>query len=213
MVQQAGFVGVEGRDIEPVGRHETVSRDMIAESQLAAIAELDAGVNRNAVENAQNGLQRADIPQIALAPAHRFLPGQFPDGIGDKAGQHGGGIGSFFLHHRIEKRAFVRLAFLDLRAFGQGAFEPGHRLLWRIGARAAAFLPDIGLFFRQTIDDKGQTARRRMGLGEGKFKPGALQPLGDQPFQIVRRPFLHARRNFLRKQFDQEFRHHSTSTP
>ena len=54
---------------------------------------------------------------------------------------------------------------------------------------------------------KRQPPRRHERLGALVDKPGIDQPVGDELAQILRRPRLHARRNFLGEQLEQKIGH------
>ena len=65
----------------------------------------------------------------------------------------------------------------------------------------------IGLLRRQSLDMQGEAARRRIGLGLAEARARLRQLVRDETAQIVRGPALHARRDFLGQQLEQEFGH------
>ena len=85
--------------------------------------------------------------------------------------------------------------------------EAGDGLLRRIDARALALLAQVGRLGRHALHHQRQPPRRRVRPGLARREPLRLQPLGDQPPQILRRPRLHARRDLLGEQFQQQLSH------
>ena len=85
--------------------------------------------------------------------------------------------------------------------------EPGDGLLGRIDARALALLAQVGRLGRHALHHQRQPPRRRVGPGLARREPLRLQAVGHQPAQILRRPRLHPRRDFLGEQFEQQLSH------
>ena len=80
-------------------------------------------------------------------------------------------------------------------------------LLRRADARALLLLAHVGLAHRHAVHRERQPPRRHERLGALIDEPGLDQPVGDRLAQILRRPRLHARRDFLGEQFEQEIGH------
>ena len=68
-------------------------------------------------------------------------------------------------------------------------------------------LAHIGLPRRHAVHGKRQPPRRHERLGAVIDEPGVDQPVGDELSQILRRPRLHARRDFFGEKFEQEVGH------
>ena len=92
-----------------------------------------------------------------------------------------------------------------------GFQETGDRLLGRVGARAAALFGQVLLPFGKALDIKRQMPRRDEVPGRAMLQPGLAKLAGDQPFQIGCGARLHARRNFLADDFDQQVGHQFAS--
>ena len=77
----------------------------------------------------------------------------------------------------------------------------------RADARALALLLHVGLARRNALHRERQPPRRRERLGALVGEAGRDQPVGDELPQILRRPRLHARGNFLGEEFEQQIGH------
>ena len=81
------------------------------------------------------------------------------------------------------------------------------RLFGRADARAFLLVLDVGLAHRHALHRERDPPRRRERLGALVDETGRDQLVGDELSQILRRPRLHARRDFLGEEFEQEIGH------
>ena len=146
----------------------------------------------------------------ALAPAHRFRPRKGADDDGQDFREHVDRRPPRLLDQRDIEVALLGVL-LDRRLGERGQpralEETLHRRLGRADARALLLLLEVGLAHRNALDGEREPARRdergRALIDEAGFD----QPLGDELLQILRRPRLHARRDFLGEQFEQKIGH------
>ena len=143
------------------------------------------------------------------APAHRFRPGKALDHVGQDFADHLDRGAARLLDHRdIEVALLVGLHLGFADRFQPGGFEKaGDGVLRRADARALLLLAHIGLPRRHAVHGKRQPPRRHERLGALIDEPGIDQPVGDGFAQILRRPRLHARRDFFGEQFEQKIGH------
>ena len=85
--------------------------------------------------------------------------------------------------------------------------ESGDGVVGRADARALLFLAHVGLARRHAMHRKRQPPRRHERLGAVVSQASRDQPVGHGFAQILRRPRLHARRDFLGEKFEQEIGH------
>ena len=77
----------------------------------------------------------------------------------------------------------------------------------RADARALLLFLHVGLPDRHALHRERKPARRDEGLGALVDEPGIDEPVGDQLAQVLGRARLHARGDFLGKQFEQKVGH------
>ena len=77
----------------------------------------------------------------------------------------------------------------------------------RADARSLLLLLHVGLPDRHALHRERKPARRDEGLGALVDEPGIDEPVGDQLAQVLGRARLHARGDFLGKQFEQKVGH------
>ena len=166
-------------------------------------------------ESGDDGMQRPHPGQRAglrrrRAPAHRFRPGKAFDDRGQNLADHVDRGAARLLDHRdIEIALLVGLHFGFGDRFQPGGFEkPGDGVLRRADARALLLLAQIGLARRHAVHGERQPPRRHESLGALIDEPRIDQPVGDELAQILRRPRLHARGDFLGEQFEQKVGHY-----
>ena len=141
-----------------------------------------------------------------------FGHGKVFDHIGQHLADHvERGTARLLDHRDIEVALLVGLHFGLGDRFQPGGFQKsGDRLLRRADARAFFLLAQIGLAHRHAVHGERQPPRRHERLGAFIDEPGRDQPVGDELPQILRRPRLHARRDFLGEQFEQEIGHYGS---
>ena len=155
-------------------------------------------------------MQRAHPGLPIGGPAHRFRPGKLRDRGGDRGGR-GGRRGDAW--NAPQEDPGLALAVAARLAIGQGpalaqlAQEALDRLVGRADARTLDLLGAIRRGHRQTVDDQREAPWRREGARRAPGQPGPLEPVADQPKQILGGASLHARGDLLGKEFDQQFSH------
>ena len=82
-----------------------------------------------------------------------------------------------------------------------------NRALGRADARPLFLLFHVRLPDRDALDREREPARGDEGLGAFVREPGGDQRVGDEFAQILGRPRLHARGNFLGEQLEQKIGH------
>ena len=188
---------LEARDANGLRRHEAVAAGGVAGADPLDLQRHGLAA-RLGGELAEDAVERAHPAQAALAPAHGFRPGEAAHRRLDR------------LRHDLGRR--------PARAFGDGEpdlrllvvadlevlpRQPGgaqkalDRLLGRVHPRTLALLAHRRRPLREPRDRQRQPPRRHEGRRMGVGQPALDQALGDQAPQILRRPRLHARRDFL----------------
>ena len=202
-----GLVVLEGGDGERVGGVEAVAAGEVAGLQAVDLDGdgLGAGV---AGEDAEDGLERADPAEGAVAPAHRLRPGEGADcgldGLGDDLG--GGAAG--LLDDGEEDVALLVGAGLELGAGEAGrAEEAVDGLLRGVGAGTLALLAAAGGGLGEAFEGERQAAGRGEGGGVGVGEAALDQAVGDEAAQVVGGARLHAGGDFLGEEFEQEIGH------
>ena len=143
------------------------------------------------------------------APAHGFRPGEGLDHLAQDFGDHIDGGAAGLLDHRDVKVALLvglHLRFAD-RCQPRGLEKARDRILRRADARALLLFAHVGLAVRHAVHRKRQPPRRHERLGAFVDETGIDQAVGNGFAQILRRPRLHARRNFFGEKFEQKIRH------
>ena len=206
------FVRLEGLDVVRGSRHleRLVAVEAMPARLLAGLHLLDRERHHLAVEHADDRMQRPHPARPPRAPAHRLGPRE----LGGDGGHH---LADDLLRRpsRLGDPDDVEVALLlvldDMRApdgvEARRLDEAGDGLLRRIDARALALLGDVRRLRRHALHHQRQPSRRRVGPGLARREPLRLQPLGDEPAQILRRPRLHPRRDLLGEQFQQQLSH------
>ena len=160
---------------------------------------VDLELDHFAVEQAENGMERAHPAEFARAPAHRFRPGEALDDVGHDLGHDLGGGAAALLDRRYIISALLVVALLGLidgsqpRRFEE-ALDGG---FGSIDARTLLLLAHIGRAGRQAVDHRRQPARRGEGLYVFIFETRLGQLGGEQARQILARAGLHPRRDLL----------------
>ncbi len=144
-----------------------------------------------------------------LAPAHRFRPRKALDDLGQHLADHlDRGAAGLLDHRDIEIALLVGLHFRFIDRLQPRGFEKaGNGIVRRADARALLLLAQIRLPRRHAVHGERQPPRRHERLGAFINQAGADQPVGHAFKQILRRPRLHARGDFLGEQFEQEVGH------
>ena len=153
-------------------------------------------------------IERAGLFRLH-APAHRFRPREFLDHIGKDFADHVDRAAARLLDHGdIKVALLVGLHFGFADRFQSGGFhKSGDGVVRRADARALLLLAHVGLTRRHAVHGQRQPPRRHERLGAFVDQPGIDQPVGHQLAQILRRPRLHARRNFLGEKLKQKVGH------
>ena len=206
---------VEAAHRERLRRHEAMAARDIAGGNAVDVERHDVGLLGLRSEGREDGMQRPHPGERAglrrrRAPAHRFRPGKaFDDGRQNLADHVDRGAARLLDHRDIKVALLVRLHFGVGDRFQSGGFEKsGDRLLRRADPRALLLLAQIGLSHRHAVHGERQPPWRHERLGALIDEPGFHQPVGDKLAQILRRPRLHPRRDFLGKKFEQEVGHY-----
>ena len=176
----------------------------------------DAGdLERNdiAAEQGDDPLQRPHPAKTlgrrgCVSPAHRFGPGEGAHDGRDRLGQHRGGRAAGFLDHGEEDS--VALDELVARQ-PRLAQEPLQRLRRRGRARPFQLLAHRLGLGRQAARDQREPARSRIGLHGLRGEPGSRELFPEEARKIPPRLRLHPRRNFLRKELEEEIAHRRSS--
>ena len=143
------------------------------------------------------------------APAHGFRPGKGLDHLAQDFGDHiDGGAARLFDHGDVKVALLVglHLRFAD-RCQPRGLEKARDRILRRADARALLLFAHVGLAVRHAVHRKRQPPRRHERLGAFVDETGIDQAVGNRFAQILRRPRLHARRNFFGEELEQEVWH------
>ena len=202
--EQAGVPGGEGGGGESAGGVEAVAFGLVAAAEVVAgvagLGEVEG--DDGAIEHAEDAAERADPGEgAAVAPAHAFRPGKAAqqggkDG-GDEAGGGRGGRGA----GEDEEAALLG----KLVAGGAVLAEEAFDRLGRRGGAGAAFDGlgggDGGVHGR----GEGDAAGPEEGLhGRGRERS---KRFGDEAGEVGGGAGLHAGRDLLAEQLEQQFRH------
>ena len=208
--QLGGVIGKAG-DGKAIRRHEAMPGR--GGARLDAVdVQIDHRSPGVIGQKAQDRMQRAHPFQRAIAPAHRLRPGEAADRLFQHLGDDfGRGAAGLFDHGKPDLALFVVALFQLFKREARGAQEALHRSLGRGDGRALAFLAERRAFGRQPIQHQHQTARGRKRLRMAIGQTGLDQTVGDHLAQGVAGEALHARRDFFREKFDQQFGHVSFS--
>ena len=199
----------EARNGEFLGREKAVAGGGVAEIKRGAIAQIQRAAQLLAIEHRGHAVQGSHPDEPAIAPAHRLGPGEPLNRLDDNPGQHLGARLPFQLADQEVKAALAGLARLRLVDGGEviASQEPLDGLFGRVQARALLFFLGVRLFGRQAGDHQRQAARGGVGARLLEGEPGAGQPFGHPAAQVLGGACLHARRNLLGQEFDQQFGH------
>ena len=206
---ELGLVIGKAGDPELPGLQEAVAARGVAEGQHRAVAELQRAREPAPVEDREHAVERTHPGKPVLAPAHRLGPAEHLNRLGDDAGQDLRARLPFDPLDREIEGALVGLAHLGgvdgRQAVAlQEALDGPNR---RIQPRALLLLDRVGLALGQAVDHERQAARRDEGARLAEGQPGARQALGDQTAKLLGRARLHARRNLLGQELEQQLRH------
>jgi hypothetical protein len=111
-------------------------------------------------------------------------------------------------HRDVEIALLVglHLGLID-RGESRSTQEPRDRLLGRSDLGSFALILDVGLARRNAGDRERQPPRRREGLGAVVGQARRDKLVGHELLQILRRPRLHPRGNFLGEEFEKKIWH------
>ena len=195
-------------DLEGVGRQKGMTARAVGKDQLP-IAERQPAVQTATGEDGQHGLQRAYPAEVGFRPAHGLRPAEGADRLGEKARQDFGRCLARDMPYGEEELALGRFAQLRLvrRSKSVGLQKTLDGLLRRAELRPFLLLRPIRLLRRQSLDNQHQTARRDRGKGMIERQPGSAKPVADGLTQSVGGLRLHAGRDFLGAELQQQFRH------
>ena len=198
-------VVLEARHLEPRVAVEAMSLRGVAGADA-----IDLDRHDLAVDHADDRVQRANPGQCARAPALRLRPGELADHV-----RHDLGDDLARRAARLLDARDVVVALLLILDHG-GVVERGEaralqkaldRLLGRAYSGALALLRYARRHRGQAIDHQCEASRRRERLRGRAIEPQRLQPVDHEAFQVFRRTRLHAGRNFLGEQLEQELGH------
>src|SRR5215467_8421565 len=207
-------VVLESAHLEWLRRHEAVAARLVAGPDPVDRERDDLWLLGFWPESRDNGMQwphpseRTRLLRL-LAPTHRFRPGKCLHHFRDDLGDHLDRGPARLLDQRQVKVALLvghDLGFADRFQPG-GPQEALNGAFGRAYARPFLFLLHVGLAHRDALDRERETAGGDEGLGAFIKEPGADEGVGDTLAQILGRTRLHARRNFLREQFEQKIGH------
>ncbi len=212
-LRQAPLVVGEAGDTEFVGPQEAVPACLVGEGQDPPGAEIERALEPGTVEHREHAMERPDPAEGLVGEPHGFRPGQRRDRLADQRRQLRRRGAARRLHHREPEHALAGVALLALvEAREPRGFEEAlDRLLRRSDARALFLLDYLRLLGRQAIDHQREAPRRGEGLRRVVREAGRLQLPGHEPKQILRRAALHARRNLLGEELDQQLGHQRTA--
>jgi hypothetical protein len=200
---QPGRVVLEAAHGERRRRHEAVAAGLVAGRDA-----VDRDRHGLAVKRAHDRMQRAHPAQGPGAPAHRLGPGEAADDVGHEFGDDLGCFPPGLRDLRHEKAALLVLDFRAVLPPHAGRAQEALDGLGRgIDARAFALLGGLRRDPGEALHRQHQPARARMALGALIRQPGIDQIAGDQRLEIGRGAGLHARRDLLGEQFEQQLRH------
>ena len=202
---------VEGGDLERRAAHEAVALRGAAGAD-AVDFQVDHVFAALVAHHAEDAVQGAHPAQAARAPAHRLGPREAAHGLFELLGHDGLGLAARGGDGGVVEGALLVLALLELVAGdARAAHEAFERLVRRADLRAAALFLQGGAFGGQPLDRQAEAARRVEGRGGGIGQTGLDQTVGHHLLQVFGRPRLHARRDFLGKEFDQKVGHRLTT--
>ena len=188
---------------EAAGRVHAVALGLIAAGQaMGGILAAGQGEGHHgAVQQAQNALQRSHPGEGGDAPAHAFRPWEVPQHIRQRLGGQRCSLDARTRLHQhpeiagLGQRLALHAVFFQeacQRGFGGGDARPALLLRRRLG-------PGLDFHHQPDAARPGKSAR----CAHGDRRQGRAH----QPAQILCRPRLHPRGDFLGQQFQQQFGH------
>ena len=159
--------------------------------------DLGAGL---AGEDAEDGVERADPAQGAVAPAHGLRPGEGADGVLDGLGDDlgGGAAGRSMTATRMSPFLSGRVS-SSVAGEAGGAEEAVDGLGGGVGARALALLAEVGRAVGEAGEGEGQAAGRGEGGGVGVGEAALDEAVGDEAAQVLGRLSAASGRGFPRR--------------
>ena len=160
-------------------------------------------------EECDDALERADPADAfggggGFAPAHRLGPGKGADDRRDGFGEDGGGGAAGFLDDCVE----YAVAFLELVLREAGLAEEAFERLGRRGrAGALGLLADGFCLGREIAGDEREAAGRGIGFDGLRREAGGGELLSEEACEIRLRLGLHAGRDFLGEELEEEISH------
>ena len=211
---ELGGVVLQPAHLERLRRHEAMAARLVAGRDAVDREGDDVGLLGLRPEGGDNGMQRPHPAERAgfggsLPPAHRLRPGERLHHLGHDPADHLDRRPTRLLDHRhVEVALLVRLdrGLVDRRET-RGAHEPFDGAGGRADARAFLLLLHVGLPDRHALHREREPARGDEGLGTLVEQALRHQPISDQLAQVLGRARLHARGDFLGKQFEQKVGH------
>ncbi len=187
---------------ETLRAEEAMAESLLARGdrpRMLGRAQRHLEIHQLAVEHRHDVVQRAHPGGAVIAPAHGFRPGNAEDRLGQNSRQHGAGGPAGHAFDIEPGRVLVLAALLaGIEAGNAAGLEKGlDHIVRSADPRPLDLVHPVGLVGGQAIDPERQAARRGKTLGscEGKAQFGQL--FGNQAFQILGRPRLHAGWDFL----------------
>ncbi len=161
-------------------------------------------------EGAEDRMQRPHPVERARAPAHRLRPRKRAHHLRNDLRDHLRRRPALALDDgEIEVALLVGLHLGFADRFQPGALEKSlHRRVGRADARAFLLLAPVRLLGRQPVHRQRNAPRRGERLGAVIGQARVHQLVGDELLQILHRPALHPRRDFLGEQFEQKVGHY-----
>ena len=186
----------------PRGMHTVALGHIAAGQAMGGILAADQGEGHHrAVQQAQDALQRPHPGEGGDAPAHAFRPWEVPHDIRQRLGGQCCGLDARTRLHQhpeiagLGQRLALHAVFFQeacQRGFGGGDARPALLLRRRLG-------PGLDFHHQPDAARPGKSAR----CAHGDRRQGRAH----QPAQILCRPRLHPRGDFLGQQFQQQFGH------
>ncbi len=206
---------VEAPHVERLRRKEAVPARRVARGDAVDRKRHDVGFLGLRPERRDDRMQRAHPGEPAVAPAHGLRPGKRAHDDGQHLGQHGERRAAGLLHQRDIEVALLGVALdrrLGERAQSGAPQKALHRRVGRADARPLPLFPQVRLAGGNPLHEQREPARRRERLRPLVDEARIDEALGHELAQILRRPRLHAGRDFLGEQLKQKVGHVWAST-
>ncbi len=161
-----------------------------------------------AVEQADDAVQRPHPAHRVVRPAHRLRPRKAAQDLWQKRPEHGAGwLTEACKAGDMHSALLVVLLLQAIIVDPERPQETVERLLRRADPRPASFDLDVRLARHQTAHHQDQPARRAVGRKVLVSQLGLIERGADQLAETGGGTPLHARRNLLRQELQQQLGH------